>query len=149
MTLLQRIEHWGDRHHPAWVDIIRVALGVFLFYKGIDFLRNMSEVEGLVGTKLPFSSFVLVLVVHYVVFAHLLGGVFLALGTMTRLACLIQIPILLGAVIFINSSTGFWKPFSELGISVLVLILLIYFLVIGNGPWSVDKLMVEEKKKSG
>jgi uncharacterized membrane protein YphA (DoxX/SURF4 family) len=107
----------------------------------------MNEVEKLAGTQLPFSSFVLVLVVHYVVFAHLMGGVLLALGTMTRLACIVQIPILLGAVIFINSSSGFWRPFSELGLSILVLVLLIYFLVVGNGPWSVDKFLVEEKKK--
>ncbi|MBL7738241.1 MAG: DoxX family protein [Chitinophagaceae bacterium] len=148
MTVIERIGNWGDTHHPRWVDIIRMALGLFLCYKGIDFLRNMSEVEGLVGTNLPFSSFVLVLVVHYVVFAHLMGGILLALGTMTRLACLVQIPILIGAVIFINSSSGFFKPFSELGLSILVLALLIWFLVVGNGPWSVDKLMGEEKKKA-
>jgi putative oxidoreductase len=148
MTLLHQIEHWGDTHHPKWVDIARIGLGLFLSYKGIDFLRNMNDIQGLAGSKLPFSSFVLVLVLHYVVFAHLMGGILLALGTMTRLACIIQIPILIGAVFFINSSTGFWRPFSELGVSILVLALLIYFLVAGNGPWSIDKLMVEEKKKT-
>lgn len=146
MTLLQRIGHWGDTHHPKWIDIIRVALGVFLCYKGIDFLNNMNEVEGLAGAKLPFSSFVLVLVVHYVVFAHLMGGILLSLGALTRLACIIQVPILIGAVIFINSSSGFWKPFSELWLSILVLALLVYFLIVGSGPWSVDKMMAEEKK---
>ena len=86
------------------------------------------------------------LAVHYVVFAHLMGGILLAPGTLTRLACLMQIPVLLGAIIFINTSSGFWRPFSELGLSILVLALLIYFLIAGNGPWSVDKLLEEETK---
>jgi uncharacterized membrane protein YphA (DoxX/SURF4 family) len=144
MTLLQRIEHWGDTHHPRWLDIVRVGLGIFLFYKGIDFLRNMDDIEALVSNRMPFSSFVLILMVHYIVFAHLMGGILLCLGTLTRFACLIQIPVLLGAIIFINASPDMWRPFSELGLSILILGLLIYFLIAGNGPWSVDQLM--EKK---
>ncbi len=41
MNLLQRLEYRGDRHHPKWADILRCALGLFLFYKGIEFLENM------------------------------------------------------------------------------------------------------------
>ena len=51
MNTLQRFEHWGDTHHPKWLDIIRILLGVFLCYKGIDFLQNMGNLMGLMENK--------------------------------------------------------------------------------------------------
>lgn len=144
MNLLQRIEHWGDTHHPRWIDIVRVALGLFLCYKGIDFLAHMSLQVDRLSSKLPGPPFLLLVVGHYVVFMHLLGGFLLAIGLGTRLAALVQIPILLGAIIFVNSSEGLFAPYSELVLSIVVLLLLIYFLVAGNGRWSFDNL-VEDK----
>jgi putative oxidoreductase len=137
MTLLQRVEHWGDTHHSKWLDIVRIALGIFLCYKGIDFLNNMSGMMSLMAENVPFSSFMLILLGHYIVFAHIVGGFLIALGVLTRFACLIQIPILLGAIIFINSSGNMMRPYSELFISILILLILIFFLIVGNGPWSV------------
>jgi len=147
MNLLQRLEHWGDSHHPKWLDILRIALGIFLCYKGIEFLRNMSDMMSVMTSKMSFGSFTLVLLSHYIVFAHIMGGFLLALGLLTRFACLIQIPVLLGAIIFINSSPDIWRPFSELLLSILVLILLIYFLIVGNGPWSFDWFVERDKRK--
>ena len=137
MNLLQKIEIWGDRHHPKWLDIIRIALGLFLCYKGIDFLRNSSGLMGMMSLHSPFGSFALILLSHYVMFAHMLGGFLMVIGMFTRFACLIQIPILLGAIIFINFSGSVFRPYSELALSVLVLMLLIYFMIVGNGPIAV------------
>ena len=146
MNLLQRLEQWGNNHHPKWMDIVRIALGIFLCYKGVDFLLNMSKLINLMSNRTSFGSFVFILAGQYVVFAHITGGIFLILGLFTRFACLIQMPILLGAVIFVNSSRDMLQPYSELFLSILVLLLLIYFLIAGNGPWSV-KLPEEEKKR--
>lgn len=145
MNLVQRLEYWGDHHHPKWLDIIRIGLGIFLCYKGIEFLGNMSIMLNLLTSKLSFGSFTVVMLSNYIAFAHLLGGFLLVLGLLTRFACLIQIPILLGAIFFINSSGNILKPFSELSLSILVLLLLIYFLIAGNGPWSFDKMAAKEK----
>lgn len=144
MNLLQRFERWGDNHHPKWLDIIRIALGLFLCYKGIDFLQNMGILIGQMQNNVPFGSFAFILVGHYTVFAHILGGLLIATGFFTRFACLIQIPILIGAIIFINTSADMLRPYSELFLSILVLALLVYFLIIGNGTWA---LKFEEKKK--
>ncbi|HMK05686.1 MAG TPA: DoxX family protein [Ferruginibacter sp.] len=148
MTLLEKFEYWGDRHHPKWLDFIRIALGVFLCYKGIDFLRNTSSLISLMELRSPFSGFVIILLGHYVAFAHVIGGFFLTIGMFTRAACLIQIPILLGAIIFINTSAGrdTFSPYSELFLSIIVLLLLIYFLIVGNGPLSV-KMPPEEHQE--
>ena len=144
MNILQRFEHWGDTHHPKWLDLIRILLGCFLFYKGIDFLQNSGQLNEPLA-KTSFGSFTIMLVSHYVIFAHLIGGLMLILGLFTRFGCLIQIPILLGAIIFVNVGSNVLKPYSELFLSILVLLLLFYFLVVGNGPWAI-KLKDNEQK---
>ncbi|MEP7251815.1 MAG: DoxX family protein [Ginsengibacter sp.] len=146
MNLLQRLEKWGVSHHPKWMDIVRIALGIFLCYKGVDFLLNMSKLINLMSNRTSFGSFAYIIAGQYVVFAHIIGGIFLILGLFTRFACLIQIPILIGAIFFLNSSPEMLQPYSELIISILVLILLIYFLIAGNGPWAF-KIPEEEKKR--
>ena len=139
MNYVQRLEQWGDMHHPKWVDLLRIILGVFLCIKGVEFARHLNAVQELVSRKVPFSSLVLILISHYILFAHIMGGFLLATGLLTRFACLLQIPVLLGAIIFINASM--LQPFSEILLSVLILALLVYFLIIGSGPWSLDRVI--------
>jgi len=148
MNTIERLEHWGDTHHPRWVDIVRIGLGIFLCFKGIDFLRNMGIITDLIANRISYSSFATILIGHYVVFAHILGGIFIALGAFTRFACLIQIPILIGAIIFVNFSHDVLRPYSEVVLSVLVLLLLVYFLIAGNGRWAFSFDEAEEKKKA-
>lgn len=151
MNLVQRFEHWGDTHHPLWVDFIRMALGIFLCYRGYEFLHSMSEMIGLMSSTLSFSNFALVFMGHYIVFAHLMGGFLLTIGLFTRLACLLQIPILLGAIIFINTSNILMQPYAEMVLSIIVLLLLLYFLIVGNGPlsfeWYIDRQNENDEKR--
>ena len=136
MNYLQRLEHWGDSHHPKYLDILRIALGVFLCFKGIEFARNSTLLNEMIGTQVPFDSLLLLLLGHYVIFAHIMGGFLLALGLLTRFACAIQIPILIGAIIFVNSDLS--NHFTALLLSILILCILVYFIIIGSGPLSVD-----------
>ncbi|MGB5006735.1 MAG: DoxX family protein [Ferruginibacter sp.] len=148
MNLIEKFEYWGDRHHPKWLDIIRIVLGVFLCYKGVDYLRNTSDLISLMKNTSPFSEFMIILIGHYITFAHIIGGFFLTIGMFTRAACIIQIPILIGAIIFVNigATRDAFSPYSELFLSIIVLLLLVYFLIIGNGPLSV-KVPPEEHLK--
>ncbi len=147
MDFLHRVEIWGDKHHPRWLDFVRIALGLFLCFKAIHFLTNMSIIQDLLSQKLSFGAFAIVMLGHFIVFAHLIGGICLILGVLTRFACLIQIPILIGAVIFINLSKDMFRPYSEILLSIVVLLLLIYFLIIGNGPLSMKLLTDQDQKK--
>lgn len=147
MDLLHRLQFWGDRHHPKWMDIIRIALGIFLVYKAIDFLNNMSDLVTLMSQSTSFGSFTYVLAGHYAVFAHLLGGILLIFGVLTRFACIIQIPVMLGAIFFVSTSPDMLRPYSELFLSIVVLLLLIYFLIAGNGPLSVNMDEPEKVKR--
>ena len=145
MDLLHRLEFWGERHHPRWMDIVRIALGIFLVYKAVDFLNNMGDLVSLMSQNTSFGSFAYLLAGHYVVFAHLLGGILLIFGVLTRFACVIQIPVMIGAIFFVGTNKEMLRPYSELLVSIIVLLLLVYFLIAGNGPLSV-KLDEKEKK---
>jgi putative oxidoreductase len=145
MNILHRLEHWGDTHHPKWVDIIRIALGIFLIYKGIMFPQQMAKVLATMPNFMSGNYFLLNSAQYLVLFAHLMGGAFLVFGIFVRFACLIQIPILLVAIFLILSTNDAWNPFAELPIALLVLGLLCFFLVVGNGSISVAKYFKEAK----
>jgi uncharacterized membrane protein YphA (DoxX/SURF4 family) len=147
MDYVKKMVKWGDTHHPKWVDFVRIALGLFLMFKAISFLIYMSELTDLMDGTMDFGMFALTLLGHYVVFAHLLGGLALILGMFVRAACIVQIPILMAAIIMVNGNTSMMQPIWELLSSILVLCLLVYFLFVGNGPLSFK--MPEEEKRHG
>lgn len=144
MNILQKIEHYGDTHHPKWLDIIRAFLGILLLLKGIHFIRDTEALYEMLRSSL-FTAWSVVLG-HYVAFAHLVGGFCIAIGLITRIAILFQLPILIGAVFFINAPRGIYTVGSELEHSLLVLFLLIFFLIYGSGPWSVDAWIKKNDK---
>ncbi|WP_020597965.1 DoxX family protein [Spirosoma panaciterrae] len=137
MNLLTRIEHWGDSHHPAWTDALRIMLGIILILKGISFISDTTYLNQLVG-GVHFGLFP-VMAVHYVAFAHLMGGFLIMLGCLTRLMCILQLPILVAAVFFVNIRQGFSPLNSELWLSLIVLGLLLAFTVLGSGRFSMDE----------
>lgn len=136
MGLLQNIDSWSEKHHPKWLDIIRILLGLLLIQKGVVFIKDMGLVTSVLqNTMLEYISAALA---HYVIGAHIMGGILIAIGLLTRAAVLFQLPVLIGAVIFVNLPKGFSSFSSELWLSVIVLCLLVFFLIEGSGPISVD-----------
>lgn len=143
MTVIQKIEHWGDHHHAKWLDIIRIALGILIFSKGIAIVSNTAALQDLIlqNNVFGFSGMMASVALHIVGFVHLVGGILITIGLVTRFAVVIQIPILLCAVFFVNLSNGFSALNSELWLSLMVLLLLVLFWVVGSGPYSVDQNM--------
>ena len=139
MNYLQRLEYWGETHHPKYLDLLRIFLGVFLFIKGIEFANNTALISESIENKFGFNAFLSIIIIHYVIFAHVVGGFLIAAGLLTRVACIFQIPILLGALIFVNSNM--MQHFSEFILAFVTFLLLCYFLILGSGPWSLDRLL--------
>lgn len=149
MNLIQRLEKWGDTHHPKWLDFIRIVLGIFLFLKGLEFVNNMDQLTNTISSGSFMTAMSAGVLAHYVVFAHIIGGILIAFGLLTRFACIIQIPILLGALFFVNARGGIFTPFTEIWMAILVLLLLGFFLIEGSGPISVDHYMKTHTEKEG
>ncbi|WP_342330520.1 DoxX family protein [Pedobacter sp. FW305-3-2-15-E-R2A2] len=149
MTVIQRIEHWGDVHHAKWLDVIRIVLGILIFFKGIAIVSNTAVLQDLLlqNNVFGFSGMMASVAIHIVGFVHLVGGILITLGLLTRFAVVIQIPILLCAVFFVNLSRGFSMLNSELWLSIIVLLLLVLFWVIGSGPFSVDHQMKRKPRR--
>ena len=45
MSVVTDVEKWGNSHRPGFLDVFRIALGVFLTYKGLQFITSMDELE--------------------------------------------------------------------------------------------------------
>jgi putative oxidoreductase len=143
MNFEEKLELTAHKQHSVVMDLLRMALGVIILIKGIYFVQDTDAILIMLhNSKIEFMSFMLS---HYVAMAHLVGGVMIILGLLTRIAILFQIPILLGAVIFVNSSQGFFSIQSELLFSLFVLALLVYFLFYGSGPLSLDEYMKKHR----
>ncbi len=144
MGKLQQIQLWSASHHPRWLILLRVALGLCLFVKGIFFLTNTTLPAQLVQDSIVSKTVDwLPLLVTWI---HLLGGFLIIIGLFTRWAVLVQIPILAGAVIFINTQRGRFNSASELIFASVILLLLIFFFIEGGGPVSLDNYFRKHPK---
>ncbi len=130
---------WADSRREVWLDCIRIYLGLGLVARGLIMNSNASTSYIVDILQRSGNNWLMTgLVLHYVMFAHLLGGGLLALGFVTRIAALVQIPILAGAVFIVHRSEGLFAAGQSLEFSALVLFLLVVFLVSGAGRLSVD-----------
>lgn len=146
MSTFKKIDQWMDkRTAPAWLDILRVALGLYLFIKGLIFTANFQE---LADNVLSMGwVYMAVIAAHYIYLMHAAGGLMIALGAYTRVLCVFNLPILIGAVIFNATHFLTMDNLMELEMSVLVLIGLIVFFVFGGGRFSVDELRRRDAKR--
>lgn len=149
MNMITKIEDWGNTHRPGGMDVFRIALGIFITYKGFSFLNNIDSLEMTIeGVNMAFLNIVLA---HYIVFAHVLCGPLIAFGLLTRIMCFVQLPILIGAVVLVNYPKGVMKVGNpmELWLSIIVLVGLVVFMVFGAGKFSIDEKRRREKEMQG
>lgn len=138
MSVITDVERWGNDHRPGFLDVFRIVLGLFITYKGLYFIMHMNELEmTTAGVNVWFAGAVLA---HYVIFAHILGGPLIIFGLFSRIACALQLPILLGAVFLVNYPKGFLSigQHMELWLSIVVLVGLVVLMVFGAGRYSID-----------
>lgn len=136
MTWLRQFIQTIDENTEVVLDLVRIYLGIGLFVRGILFITQTNGVQTLVD--LSEFSLLSAAVVHYVSFVHLLGGLMLAVGLLTRLSALLQIPILTGAVFLVHWQDGLLAANQSLEFSALVLFLLVVVFLFGPGRWSAD-----------
>lgn len=144
MNLIDKIQNWGDHHHPKWIDYLRILLGLVLIWKGVSFYTNMHAFSLLMKGGILGKAVSISMLAHFIIIVHIIGGAAIVLGTYTRTFCLINIPILIGAIVFVDTSAGIFRPYTDFWIALPVLAALIFFCVEGNGIISIEH---EEPKK--
>ena len=140
-----------SRNFPKWLTLFRVMLGIILLVKGISFFHNSTALESMMHRKgwnmFDTNAQTLSFIITY---ANLLGGLFIATGLFTRWASIVQIPILIGAIIF-NIEAGISFSNKELVLSALALLLLLIFVIKGSGALSADEFseVIRQQGRSG
>lgn len=133
MDTIKRLNKWANAHSYYPLDMIRIGLGVFLFSKGLYFMNNSLILADLIQ---PLKNYVgEIILLHYVVPAHIIGGILIVFGLLTRWALIAQIPVLIGAVL-INILGE--MHVGNMVISSIVLLLSIFFALYGSGKHSAD-----------
>ena len=115
----------GASHHPVWLDAIRIILGLVLITKGIAFISNRQEIIHRLSTSSTgMSELAAFYAAHYVIVIFIVGGLFVAIGFITRWALLFQLPAMLGEIIMVNFHRNFFALNSQLNYQILVLVLM-------------------------
>lgn len=139
MNLAKKIIKFERAGHKLIILGLRISTGIIISFKGIMFLSDSTYLDALIAHsrfKTGQSFWI-----YYIIFAHLIGGTSLILGLFTRLAAIMQLPILIGAVIFINPGQHGFTLNVEFILSLFVLCALIYFTYKGGGELSMDEYL--------
>ena len=131
--------------YSKWLVVLRILLGILLFMKGIQFIYDNTPIKEVFEKQSTLQE--LTWLKTIIPWVHLLGGVFITIGMFSRLAILFQLPILLGAIFFSQEKISPLVFNSSLAYAIVVLVLLLIFLVIGNGPVSWKKMIDKEDGK--
>ncbi|GAA4301793.1 DoxX family protein [Aestuariibaculum suncheonense] len=133
MDTIKTLNKWANAHTYLPLDLLRVALGVFLFIKGISF---MSDSMMLIELFKPMQNWAGgMFAIHYVAPAHFIGGMLIAFGLLTRWAIIGQLPILIGAILinFVGEMNS-----GNLMLALITFVVCMFFLFYGSGKHSLD-----------
>src|SRR5437773_1522565 len=141
MNATSRMRLWVETHSDIIWDLVRIYLGIGLFLKAIFYLTHRDYLLQLMDS-MGTGWFAPAIMAHYVILAHLFGGLLMTLGLLTRVAALVQIPVLLAAVFYVYlPKMMFLEPRQSLEFSALVLFLLLLTAAFGAGRWSLDRYL--------
>jgi len=133
MKAIVRMNKWANAHTSIGLDALRIGLGIFLFWKGMQFAGQTRELVQLIAPKDPVPA--TLIFAHYIAMSHLAGGILVAIGLLTRLSLVFQFPILVGAVIINFTGT---LDIPALAQAIAALSATMFFLIVGSGKHSVD-----------
>lgn len=133
MGTIKSLNKWANAHTYLPLDLVRITLGVFLFMKGINFISNSEILASFFEPLKDMGGGMFIM--HYVAPAHLVGGILITFGLLTRWAIIAQLPILIGAIVinFIGEmQTG------HLTLAFIAFLVCVFFLFYGSGKHSAD-----------
>ncbi len=142
--MLAKFREWTNSHNPKWLALFRVALGATLLLRGVAFLNNPPNLETLIIDN-GLGSYK-DLLMNSIPWIHIGGGFLIIIGLFTRFAALIQVPVILGAIIFVTSKRGLFKAETDFSLSIIILLLCLVFVVEGSGPLSLANYFKEEQE---
>lgn len=120
--------------------MVRIVTGFFMAYHGWE-VFDAAKMSAYMEWE-QFKNASASLMVYAGKSAELAGGVFLALGLLTRLAAL----VVTGTMCYISFFVGGGKIWYEDQHPFLFVLLALVFFFTGGGKWSLDRLLFEREK---
>jgi uncharacterized membrane protein YphA (DoxX/SURF4 family) len=144
--LFPSIQERQETFRDVGYVLLRGYLGVGLLVRGLLFISNSSAYIDLVpadaGGWLASAA-----LLHFVALAHITGGTLMALGLLTRVGALIQMPVVVGAVFLAPLQGGLFTASQSFEFAMLVLFLLAFVFLYGSGPWSLDQYVFDRNQE--
>ena len=92
---------------PYGVMLLRLILGIVYIMHAYLALVKFGP-AGMIAYQAKAGILFPEIATWYLILAHGLGGIFLVLGIFTRWAALANVPVMLGAIVFVHGNKGFW-----------------------------------------
>lgn len=137
---IRSLNKWANAHSYYAVDTLRVVFGVFLFLKGVSFITEKQYLNEILREMGNFGSEMLL--IHYIALAHMIGGVLIIIGLLTRWSIWVQLPIIISAFVINFIGVFNLQNFVQSGIA---LVFCFAFLLYGSGKHSSDYYLQMEK----
>ncbi|WP_062544832.1 DoxX family protein [Rufibacter tibetensis] len=144
MEFTKDVEKWHHKHRVVLYDYGRIALGCFLLFKGVQFLFNTTALEQILLDSQLYS--IATFLAYTIAIIHVIGGLMIMVGWHTRIACIVQIPIVMCAVLFFSPAHDLFSLYSPFAVALYTLVFLCIYVVGGSGYYSFDHKAVMEKK---
>ncbi|HXI20224.1 MAG TPA: DoxX family protein [Gemmatimonadales bacterium] len=117
---------------PYAATLLRLVLGVVYVlhaYLATVLMGPTRMIDYQVKAGIPFPE----IGTWYLIFSHGLGGVCLILGIFPRWAALVNVPTILGALLFVHLKNGFWITDRGYEYVLVLLVATIVSVMLGGG----------------
>jgi uncharacterized membrane protein YphA (DoxX/SURF4 family) len=139
------LESWIHHNRDLLWDLVRIYLGFALVVKGFVYMfEHRAFTAQMVAEGVPFAGSTLA---ELIALAHIAGGLMMTFGILTRIGAIIQIPSVLGAILFVHLKEGLFTSGQTLEFATLVLFLLCLVAVVGAGRLSIDYAFSERGQR--
>lgn len=132
MKTVVQLNKWANAHTNVFTDVLRIATGLFLLFKGLQFSFQTNYLSDIIKNSTLGSGLFLE---HYIAMAHIAGGLLVAMGLLTRWSLIVQLPIFLGAILInfigVMNMSNLIQAFAVLAAS-------LFFIIYGSGKHSAD-----------
>ncbi len=145
MKTLTNIPKFQAIYHSFFYDLFRAIVGIVLLVEGIKFAGNSSMLYGIVeNSRVGGLAFILE---HHVIFTLIVGGLFIAIGLLTRIAVIFELLIFLGVLINPHAEFGLFSVYGNFAFSLIITLVLIFIFIAGSGQFSADKYFKRKTNK--
>lgn len=146
MDVTRKLTDWRESHQNMWViPFLRIVLGVAIFAKIIFFIMHSDQMESAMMDATDYMPF---LFGHWMPLLEIGAGILISIGLLTRVSALLQIPLFIAALFFSGHSAVLSSfEHSQTLLSLLILVLSVFFVYWGSGIFSAKRALIKENRR--